>query len=384
MFRTASTGLVMAAGLAVLLATAEPAAAQKAKKGTRSSRPAASKVERVARPSARSRPTVRSPRVSKPSIRTARPSASSRAVTRIARPSNRVTTTPRINVARTDRARPQTNYSRAVQRALRPSGRVRGIIPKATPQERQSVDPGKTLRVNRVAEPSQRTRDPRVTAFRKAGNPDDRGVSRADAERVKDALRSVPDRRSRRDYTNDRPRRRPVYDGRRSGYHSGYRHGYHDGFHRRHFYQHRHYYGPHAVFGWHYGGFGFYSGHWHFAIVIGSPVLVHRHYHHYRYTWWDGYGASLVTWDRALEVRPANYAFTDGSCVELWLQTTNGTEYAVKADPRYWGARDPGELYAALWGELEREGQLQIEDINGAIHVFPAGMIQQIEARACR
>lgn len=384
MFRTASTGLVAAAGLAVLLAAAEPAAAQKAKKGTRSSRPAATSVKRVARPSARSSPTVRSARVSRPSVRTSRPSVSSRDVTRVARPSSRARTTPRVNVA----ARPQTTNSRVITRALRPSDRARGIAPKSTAQERQAVSPGKTLRVNRVAEPSQRSSDPRVTAFRKTGTPESRNVPGTVAKGVKDALRSNPDR-PRRDYTDNRPRRRTgYYDGRRSGYHSGYRsgyrHGYHDAYYRGHYYRHRHYYGPHLVFGWHYGGFGFYSGHWHFAIVIGSPVLVHRHYHHYRYSWWDGYGASLVTWDRALEVRPANYAFTDGTCVELWLQTTDGTEYAVKADPRYWGARDPGELYAALWGELEREGQLQIEDINGAIHVFPAGMIQQIEARACR
>ena len=72
-----------------------------------------------------------------------------------------------------------------------------------------------------------------------------------------------------------------------------------------------------------------------------------------------------------------------GSCVELWIRTTNGDDYAIKVDPRYWNAKDPGDLYAALWAELDQEGQLQLEDINGALHVFPAGLIQQIEARAC-
>ncbi len=135
------------------------------------------------------------------------------------------------------------------------------------------------------------------------------------------------------------------------------------------------------MFGWHYGGFGFYHGRWHFAIVLGSPYV----HHHYHYSWWDGRYSSLVTWDRAMEVHRTDYRFdlTGKTCVELWIRTTDGTEYAIKADPRYWDARDPGDLYAALWSELEREGQLQIEDINGAVHVFPAGMIQQIEARAC-
>ncbi len=69
--------------------------------------------------------------------------------------------------------------------------------------------------------------------------------------------------------------------------------------------------------------------------------------------------------------------------MELWLKTTDGTEYAIKIDPRYYGAKDPGDLYAALWAELEQQGQLQIEDVSGAVHIFPAGMVQQLEARAC-
>jgi hypothetical protein len=232
-----------------------------------------------------------------------------------------------------------------------------------------------------------------------------KGTARArtrdvDRERYADMFRRRP---------ADRPNRRPVDDGRNrrprdsnrrgydggygrgydSGYAYGYRrghhHGYHYGYARGHYYGHHHYYGPYRVFGYHYGGFGFYSGHWHFAIVIGGPVVVQYRYGHYRYNWWDGYGASLVTWDRAMEVYPASYTFdlSGGSCVELWIRTTDGTNYEIKVDPRYWDARDPGDLYAALWSQLEREGQLQLEDVNGAVHIFPAGMIQQIEARAC-
>jgi hypothetical protein len=187
-------------------------------------------------------------------------------------------------------------------------------------------------------------------------------------------------------------RRQPYAPGNRGykrGYKRGYDRGYYDGWHnryvRRHHYRHYHYYGPRRVWGFHYGGFGFYHGHWHFAIVIGGPVVVYRNYcGYYNYCWWDGRGASLVTWSAAAQVYPASYTFTDGTCVELWIRTTDGEDYAVKVDPRYWNARDPGDLYAALWAQLDQEGQLQLEDINGALHIFPAGMIQQIEARVCR
>jgi hypothetical protein len=191
---------------------------------------------------------------------------------------------------------------------------------------------------------------------------------------------------------NDKNRRRvpdgygnrPGNRGYRRGYDAGYRRGYHDRYVRRYHYRHYHYYGPRRVWGYHYGGFGFYHGRWHFAIVIGGPVIVYRDYcGYYDYCWWNGRGASLVTWSAAVQTYPATYTFVDGSCVELWIKTTDGDDYAIKVDPRYWNATDPGDLYAALWAELDQEGQLQLEDINGALHVFPAGMIQQIEARAC-
>jgi hypothetical protein len=201
------------------------------------------------------------------------------------------------------------------------------------------------------------------------------------------------------DYRYDRYRyeRRPRSNYRR-GYYEGYNYGYYRGYdrgfvHGRYYgycfggcYTRYHYYGPRLVFGWHYGGFGFWDGFWHFAIVIGEPVLVPYHIHHYHYSWWSGRPATLVTWERAVESYPADYSFeaTGCTCVELWLQTTEGTDYKIQVDPAYWNARDPGELYAALWTELQETGKLQIEDIHGAIHVFPAGMIQQIEARACR
>jgi hypothetical protein len=168
------------------------------------------------------------------------------------------------------------------------------------------------------------------------------------------------------------------------GYSRGYRHGYHDGYAHGHYYCHNHYYGPHLVFGWHYGGFGFWDGFWHFALVIGSPVLVDYRYYHYHYRWWDSQPTSLVTWDYATQAYPANYTFYAGTCVSLWIRTTDGGDYVVKADPRYWDAADPGELYAELWAQIERDGYLRIEDVNGVVQIFPAGMIQQIEATACR
>jgi hypothetical protein len=174
-----------------------------------------------------------------------------------------------------------------------------------------------------------------------------------------------------------------YYDGYTWGYYRGYHRGYHYGYYDGYFYGHRHWYGPHLIFGYHFGGFGFYHGHWHFAIVIGSPYVSHHPYY-YRYSWWDGRGASLVTWESGVQAYPADYRFGSGACVALWLRTTDGVDYTIKIDPSYYNAKDPGELYAALWAELDQHGSLQIEDIHGAIHVFPASMIQQIEATACR
>jgi hypothetical protein len=173
-----------------------------------------------------------------------------------------------------------------------------------------------------------------------------------------------------------------YWDGYSWGYHLGYGRGFYIGYTDGYYYWHRHWYGPHLVFGYHYGGFGFYRGYWHFAIVIGNPYVVH-HYP-YDYAWWDGRGASLVTWDRMVDAYPADYVFGDGSCVALWVRTTDGIDYTIKIDPSYYNAHNPGELYIALWAELDEYGSLQIQDIYGATHVFPASMIQQIEATPCR
>lgn len=214
-----------------------------------------------------------------------------------------------------------------------------------------------------------------------------------------DALRRRETRRDTREETTTRRYYRPpaygypggyatgyrygYYDGYTWGYYRGYHRGYHYGYYDGYFYGHRHWYGPHLVFGYHFGGFGFYHGYWHFAIVVGSPYIAHQPYY-YHYSWWDGRGASLVTWDSAVQAYPADYRFGSGACVALWLRTTDGVDYTIKIDPSYYNAKDPGELYAALWAELDQHGSLQIEDIHGAIHVFPASMIQQIEATACR
>ncbi|UCC71888.1 MAG: hypothetical protein JSV86_16165 [Gemmatimonadota bacterium] len=242
-----------------------------------------------------------------------------------------------------------------------------------------------------VAAGKSRTGNDNVSTFRR--RPD----GNTNRDNSANTLRRRPaDRSTRRVVSHTRRYTRPAYrygyrrgygygyyDGYTWGYHRGYHVGYHVGYSHSHYYRHRHWYGPHLVFGYHFGGFGFYHGHWHFAIVIGSPYVSHHH-HYYHYSWWDGRGASLVTWDRAVQAYPADYTFGSGSCVALWVRTTAGVEYKVQIDPRYYNVGDPGELYALLWAELENEGQLQIEDINGVIHVFPAGMIQQIEATACR
>jgi hypothetical protein len=174
-----------------------------------------------------------------------------------------------------------------------------------------------------------------------------------------------------------------YWDGYTWGYHHGYGRGFYVGYTDGYYYWHRRWYGPHLIYGYHFGGFGFYQGRWHFAIVLGNPYIAHHHYY-YRYSWWDGRCASLATWDRAVDAYPADYSFDSSSCVALWIRTTDGVDYTVKIDPSYYNARNPGELYIALWAELDQHGNLQLEDIHGAIHVFPAGMIQQIEATACR
>ncbi|UCF20657.1 MAG: hypothetical protein JSU87_04405 [Gemmatimonadota bacterium] len=278
------------------------------------------------------------------------------------------------------------------------TGRTTARSVKSVPQ-----GVGNTVRVNRA--PESNTLNQRVVrgtssaatvkqsaGSRNAGPGDEfrerpnRGVDR---DEYGSSFRTRPERRSYRhlDYRYRHPDSRRYYrPGYWDGYHYGYTHGYIYGYHlgyRRGYYRHSHYYGPHLVFGYHYGGFAFYSGYWHFAIVIGDPYW-HHHHNYYNYVWWTGQPTTLVTWDAAVEAYPADYAFAPGVCVELWLRTRDGVDYAIKIDPRYWNAQDPGELYAALWIELEQTGGLEIQDVNGVVHFFEAGQIQQIEARPCR
>jgi hypothetical protein len=341
---TSRQSSVAALAVAAALLVAEPASAQKGTRGGRGSKPSAGRVS--------SRVQVR--RVAPPSARSAR--VTGRSV--------------------------KVQSFRGRSAARRPS------------------TPSRQIRVNRVPTPRERSARAVRSAFTrkadvarlKAGS---RDVRDRDRERMKDLFKRG-DRPSRRRVGDDRLRRpRDDYRYRRgSGYGSGYRHGYRGGFHHGYhrgfadgyFYRHYHYYGPRLVFGYHYGGFGFYDGRWHFAIVIGGPVLVDYYVTRYGYSWWDGRPGSLYSWDRAARLYRADYTFdlTGRSCVELWIRTERGKDYVIEADPRYWNARDPGDLYQALWSQLEREGRLEIEDRDGALYVFPAGMIQQIEARPCR
>jgi len=395
MSRTASRTLVAALAAVFVLAVAEPAVAQKAKARSGGSRGASSsQVKRAAPPKARSSSSSRTvkaaPRSSAPSVR---PSVRVNQASPQARPS----TTVRVNRAPApqDRTRTALRVNRAPTAQERPTTTTK-VNRTPTVQERART----TLRVNRADPETRTTLQSRYT---RKNSPDDQRTktrdSVRDAQKQKIADRYTQprdDRGGRSDGSvnrGDNGRRQPYrsgnggsYDGgRKRGYDRGYYDGWHNRYVRLHHYRHYHYYGPRRVWGFHYGGFGFYHGFWHFAIVIGGPVIVYRNYcGYYNYCWWDPYGTNLVTWTAAVQTYPANYAFADGSCVELWIRTTDGEDYAVKVDPRFWNARDPGDLYAALWAQLDQEGQLQLEDINGALHVFPAGMIQQIEARACR
>jgi len=376
MLRIASRTFVTTITLACLLGITTPAAAQKVKSSRQASRPSPVRVTSP-RPQARTpaRSSVRVTRPSTPSVRTTRPST----------PSVRVT-------------QPSTRTSvRAARPATPTSVRVRQASPQAVKTRSTAGSPTPVVRVNRAPAVRGGTTSSPASGFRGSGvkvsgvENDTRAVTR---ETISSRFRTRTTPRYRYDGYRDYPRRPNDRRGYYYGYNYGYYRGYNRGFvHGRYYgycfggcYARYHYYGPHMVFGWHYGGFGFWDGFWHFAIVIGDPVLVPYHIHHYHYSWWDGRPATLVTWDRAVEVYPADYSFEAAgcNCVELWLRTTDGTDYKIQVDPAYWSARDPGELYAALWTELQETGKLQIEDIHGAIHVFPAGMIQEIEARACR
>lgn len=389
MSRTASRTLVAALAAVFVLAAAEPAVAQKAKarSGSRSGA-SSSQVKRVAPPQARSSSPSRTVKAAPRSTVRSAPSSTVR-VNRAPAPQSRPSTTVRVNRAPAPQDRTQSTVR--VNRAPAPQDRTTVRVNRApAPQERS------TVRINRAPTPESRSQTTLKSLYtRKGPNGDPQGrdvVRGVQKKKISDAYTQPRDDRGDRGNGNvnrgNNGGRQPYAPGNR-GYRRGYDRGYYDGWHnryvRRYHYHHYHYYGPHRVWGFHYGGFGFYHGYWHFAIVIGGPVVVYRNYcGYYNYCWWDGRGASLVTWNAAVQAYPASYTFAEGTCVELWIRTTDGEDYAVKVDPRYWNARDPGDLYAALWAQLDQEGQLQLEDINGALHIFPAGMIQQIEARACR
>ncbi len=407
--------LVTALAAVVVLGAAAPASAQKAKRSStkaRSSVVRSSSRARASTPRVRSQPTrstsravqARTPsrvntrsavrvnrapqsRVSPAKVRTQSRSAVSRSKVRVNRaPQEKVRSTKVRTQSRNAVNRSTVRVNKATQdrtgrvkiRGQDRSGEVRNTVRvNKAKTDRSSV--GRST-VKPTVKARSANRDPIVIAKEKIANTV-RGRAAAEDRRLDRA------RRDRRDFG-----RRGYRDGYRYGYDGGYYRGYRRGYRDAYYYgfcygfcyPYYRYYGPHHVFGYHYGGFGFYHGRWHFVLVLGSPY-VHHYYYPYRYSWWDGYYSSLVTWDRAVDVRQTDYAFdfTGRTCVELWIRTTDGTVYEIKTDPRFWDARDPGDLYAALWSELEREGQLQIEDVNGAVHVFPAGMIQQIEAREC-
>ena len=344
MLRTTSRTLATLLGVALVLALATPVSAQKEKR-TQRSRPSATKAFSSAKVK----------KASPTRSRTARTTAT--ALKQSGARTNRARYTVRVNRAADPKAR-----SGRVATAFRSQATIGELKGTPRPRDRQRYED-----LYRRPKVNDRDRERYEDMYRRpADDGRDRDSDRRDYGR--DGRRRDGDRR---DYgRNDRRR----YD---SGYHRGFRDG--------RYYRYHNYYGRHRVYGYHYGGFGFYNGRWHFAIVIGSPVIVRHRYNYYRYSWWDGYGTSLYTWDRAAQMYPASYNFdmSGRSCVALWIRTSDGADYEIKIDPRYYNARDPGDLYAALWTELERKGQLQIEDVNGAVHIFPAGMIQQIEARAC-
>lgn len=304
--------------------------------------------------------------------------------------------TGRSSVARVSTRTQSRSNSSPRARAVRTTSRTLRVRPTA-----QARSPRNTVRVNVAPATGNRgtsgryARSPARDAKRGTRTTDRGDYAMLFRRRTSSGGRDARDERSGRRY-RERENARDNLSGQRyrdgygRGYDRGYDRGYHRGYHRGRltgsYYLHNHYYGPRSVYGFHYGGFGFYAGRWHFAIVIGTPVYVDYRNRYYRYNWWDGRGASLVAWDDAVQRYPANYGFdlTRTNCVSLWIRTVDDGDYVIRADPRYWGARDPGDLYAQLWAELQQEGRLQVEDVNGAVTIFPAGMIQQIEVTACR
>lgn len=373
MFTIASRTTVAALGIVGLLALASPMSAQKVKSSSKSSRPSAARVTGGAK--ARAPSPRRTSAVSR-KFNSRRPAAQPRS-------GKNVKSTVRVNK---NAYNVRTRNVRQGKTNTFKQGKTRTVKTRRT----YKVRSGGTgdAKVRRGGTTFSRGGRTVMQAKRNAGKTD-RGEY-ANAFRVR---RPIDRSATGRGLGYSRPYTRDRYDHRSYGYGSsywydrGYHRGYHYGFDHGYYYGHRHYYGPSLVFGFHYGGFGFYDGYWHFAIVVGTPIAVYRpYYYYYPYTWWDGRGASLVSWDRAVKAYPANYAWdlSRSNCVELWIATNDGADYKIRIDPAYYNARDPGELYAALWAELDQNGRLEIEDENGVISVFQAGMIRQIEATACR
>ena len=225
----------------------------------------------------------------------------------------------------------------------------------------------------------------------------------ADGDRLVDTFRrraGLPGDLERQPTRRERNLPRRISDG--HGHHSspGHHviHGHHHfaaghhGHGHGHFGHGVHFGHGHDFLGFHFGGFGFHRGHWHFALVIGAPLYwysdpysYHYRHHHYYHSWWDGDMARLRDWDEGYaEQANVRFDLEDRSCVELRLWTQDGIEHTVRVDPRFWDARDPGDLYAALWAELEEYGRLELEDrVNGRVYTFEAGQIQEIEAGPC-
>lgn len=372
MLRITSRTALAALGVACLLALASPASAQKVKSSSKASVRARAGVARAGGARMKSAPRARSSSISRKLSHT-RPT-----------PQRRWAGNPNNNV-RVDR---KANGVRTRKRTAIKSGKAKTITTRQPKVYRVASRKGTSVKARNGG-----------TTFTKRGRTVldvKRGTGKVDREGYANTFRvRQPIDRSVREpavrHPGYRPHTRHRYDHHLDGfghtywYDGGFHRGYHLGFRHGYYYGHHHYYGPHLVFGFHYGGFGFYHDYWHFAIVIGAPIVVYRpYYYYYPYRWWDGRAASLVTWDRAAEAYRADYTFGANSCVMLWIATNDDTDYKINVDPAYWNARNPGDLYAALWSELEQNGRLEIEDENGVIHVFPAGTIRQIEATACR
>ncbi len=180
-----------------------------------------------------------------------------------------------------------------------------------------------------------------------------------------------------------------------SGFYYGYRHGYSDGyrFHYHNLYHLR--YSCHSIYfshrcnyaslGFYYGGFGFYGPSWRFVLVLGAPQYYNGPGDYYYYNWNGGKRSRLYGWDETA-YRTSDYRFdqtTAGACVGLRLTTVDDAVHEFRIDPTLYDAQDPGDLYALLWAEVEERGELEIEDLGGSLHIFPASQIRQIEATNC-